>query len=302
MIFSIRDDDTNFFTKPADLEEAYSEIWDICPITLFIVPYMMGNWKKWIVQRYHNYDQVNLADYKNDDKIFPIGDNEVLVSYLKNKIKEGRIDIGIHGINHKNIDDESPVIESNRGENAEFFTTQDFSDKLKDAKAYLENLFDMEIKVFSPPQNLINSNGVDAVYKSGLSIVQNRNRKEVFKNVNEIGIINTIKILRYSILKIIFKKKQKRFPKELFFRGNYVIEHYPFQPKTKMYDLKRDAFLANKNNDIFVLSTHYYALQQSFDSSSNMKRDLLELLLELVDKSNVKFMGVNELIKLKSVK
>jgi len=297
MIFSIRDDDTNYFTSPSDLEEAYSSIWEICPVTLFLVPYIKGNWKYWVRERYFNYKNLDFDEYKNDNKIYPIGENKDLVDFLKNKIKQGQVELGIHGIHHKNLEKNLPQIKSNRVENAEFLTHQNLTQKLAEAKKYLENIFEQTISVFSPPQNLINSNGANAIKKCNLSIVRNRATKKVFQNFHEIGIENSIKILNHSIQKSFFKNSSNQYPNLLKINNTIEIPHYPFQPLTNLNDLKKNLKMIKRNNGIFVISTHYYALQKSFDPNLNMKSELLTLIKELNDDEGISFVGLNSLVK-----
>jgi len=299
MIFSIRDDDTNFFTTPEDLEEAYSDIWDICPITIFIIPFVMGNWRFWIKERYFNYDKLNKSKYKYDKKIYPIGENVELINFLKKKIKEGKLEIGIHGVNHKNTDEQFLKSTHGRIENAEFFTNQDFTNKLKNSKSYLEKLFNQKIRVFSPPQNLINSKGYESVINCNLSIVKNRNSKNIYHNISEIGVLNAFKITYHSFKKKFFKNIPKQYSKIIELTNNFEFPHYPYQPNTKIIDLENQIKYTNSVNGLFVLSTHYYVLQKTFDQKSNMRNDLLVILRNLQKSSNCNFSGISSIIKLK---
>ena len=48
MKFVIRDDDLNFFFDPIDIEKNFRDIWDICPISMSVIPFVKGDWKKQI--------------------------------------------------------------------------------------------------------------------------------------------------------------------------------------------------------------------------------------------------------------
>ncbi len=297
MKFAIRDDDTNYFTTPRDLEEAYSSIWDICPITLFLVPYMKGDWKYWVRERYFYYESLDFNKYWDDNKIYPIGENKELVHFLKNKINEGKVELGIHGIHHRNSERYLPEVKSNRVENAEFFTQQNLSHKLLEAKDYLENVFKQNISVFSPPQNLVSSKGAKAVKNCNLSIIRNREKKRIILNIYEIGFSNTVKILSHGIQKSFFKNTSDHYP-HILKKGNTVeITHYSFHPATNLKNLKRNIYMINKQEGVFVLSTHYYALQQSFDSNLSMRSDLLNIVKELDNNKGIYFCGLDSLVK-----
>src|SRR3989344_5257986 len=90
MKFAIRDDDTNFFTKPKELEHIFNRIWNRCPISLAVVPF-------------HSCTKTNQIPkkYWSGNKLFPIDKNNQLIKFLKQKIKEEKIDILLHGYNHK---------------------------------------------------------------------------------------------------------------------------------------------------------------------------------------------------------
>ena len=52
VVFSIRDDDTCYFTTPRELESCYGRIWDICPVSLSVVPFQAST-KSGAVPREH---------------------------------------------------------------------------------------------------------------------------------------------------------------------------------------------------------------------------------------------------------
>jgi len=90
MRFALVDHDTNYFTKPAQLESVYGEIWGKIPISLSVVPFHACTKSGAIPQ-----------EYWQGDRIFPIGENKKLVEFLKRKIDENKISILMHGCNDK---------------------------------------------------------------------------------------------------------------------------------------------------------------------------------------------------------
>ena len=148
MKFAIRDDDTNFFTKPKELEHIFNRIWNRCPISLAVVPF-------------HSCTKTNQIPkkYWSGNKLFPIDKNNQLIKFLKQKIKEEKIDILLHGYNHK--------IETN---GFEFELIKEPYNKIMEGKNYLEELFDVKISVFVPPNNSISSKSVKALRKAKLNI------------------------------------------------------------------------------------------------------------------------------------
>ena len=70
MKFALRDDDVNFFTRPAQLERAYGAYWDRLPVSLAMVPFHASTRSKAIPPE----------RWEGDDE-FPLEDNAALVEF-----------------------------------------------------------------------------------------------------------------------------------------------------------------------------------------------------------------------------
>ena len=82
----IRDDDCNFFTRPEDLEHVYRSISDF-PVTFAVVPEVTDVYG-------------GCPDTMNNTIPRSVGENKELVTYLKQKLEEGKCDIALHGVYH----------------------------------------------------------------------------------------------------------------------------------------------------------------------------------------------------------
>jgi len=149
MRFALVDHDTNYFTKPEQLENVYEKIWDKIPICLSIVPFHACTKSGAIPQ-----------EYWQGDRIFPIGENKKLVEFLKSKISENKISILMHGYSHKNYEN-----------GYEFEVGDRLYEKVKEGKKYLEETFGVEIKTFAPPHNSLSKEGMKAVIANKLNIL-----------------------------------------------------------------------------------------------------------------------------------
>ena len=156
MKFIIRDDDVSYHFQPVQLSAWYEGIIEICPVSICIPPFIKGNFFDGIYRLDHNIKrgrEVWLAD-----ESYKIGDNKELVEYLKNLIAKGKVSIGLHGIRHRNEEERSKTpMKGNYITGAEFYTDIDYTDYLHEAKEYLENLFNIKVNYFSPPQNLVST-------------------------------------------------------------------------------------------------------------------------------------------------
>jgi hypothetical protein len=143
MRFAIRDDDTNYFTQPEHLERVYSEVWETCPVTLSVVPFQACT-PSGAVPREH----------WQGEQTFPIGENEALVEFLRERIAKGQVSISQHGFSHRDYPG-----------GYEFEAGDDLARKICEGKQYLEDLFGVEVTVFVPPHNALSKRGWEAALR-----------------------------------------------------------------------------------------------------------------------------------------
>ena len=148
----IRDDDCNFFTRPEDLERVYSSISEF-PITFAVVPEVTDV-------------QGGCPETMNNTTPRLIGENKELVSYLKEKLVEGKCDIALHGISHGyKFDKQGRKVPEMIWRNAD----EELQNKIGQCKKYLEETFGYPIICFVAPSNKILKEGIKAVYNNGMN-------------------------------------------------------------------------------------------------------------------------------------
>lgn len=148
LYFCIRDDDTSFFTSPEDLERAYGEVTKHGPVSLAIIPFCRAGMSRGLP-----------SAYRERWSIHPLAENRALVEYLRQGIAAGRYEAMLHGYHH----DEH----QNR---REFLEGSDLERKVRQGKKYLEETLGTVIRVFVPPHNAINKNGLKAITTAGLHL------------------------------------------------------------------------------------------------------------------------------------
>lgn len=148
MYFCIRDDDTNFFTTPDDLEHAYGEISQLGPVSLAIIPFCRPGTNKAVPEH-----------VQNRLSIHPLHKNRSLVEYLRSGISKGRFEAMLHGFYH---DEEHGQPEFAQGSDLVF--------RITEGRKYLEDLLNTNIRVFVPPHNVIGAEGLCAIAKEGLHL------------------------------------------------------------------------------------------------------------------------------------
>lgn len=297
MKFALRDDDLNYFFRPLDIENNYKEIWDICPVSMSVVPFIKGNWPKYIIEAAEkgpgNFSQEEIEIIINDNKVYPIGDNSELVDFICEKIKENKIHLTFHSIHHRNEDNIIPHFKRNYGIGAEFYTSRDLSEPLADAIKYVENTFNQPIKVFTPPQNLLNLNGIKAIRKNNLAICGGFPR---LKNLSTLKLFGLTNYLNYVFFK--FKHNFKAYPFVITNEEYKIVGHHSLQPGSNIEEL----YLAFENNyklnGSFVVSTHSYGFNVKMkNSNKTMGETLKEFILFVSKKSNIQFVKLNQIFE-----
>ena len=294
MRFAIRDDDTNFFTQPEDLVRCYEDIWDDYPPTLSLISKVKGNWLHWVHTIYKQKQNTDWDAWTQDDAIYPIEQNAELVYFLKTMARVGKLDIAFHAIHHRN---EDPVLPEGMSNNyvrgAEFFTTRDLTEEIKQEVTHLNNLLGTEITVFTPPQNLLSDKGYKAVIDAGLNICGG-GLSFLKKEKDLQGLVTLAKQLSFKVL-----HRESDYPKVLNFSNHKeVAYHYPLQPTTRLDSLIYDFDMVRKYDGDFVLSTHYveFDYPMVYDETITMKKILVDFL-DYVSRYKVKKMSLSKMLQ-----
>lgn len=145
----IRDDDLSYYAEPWHLEKVYSRIWDKCPICFSTVPFI-----------FPGHASTHLRD-KHKKRLQPIGENKSLVGYLKEKMKERKVVLTLHGYSHK---DYGKTHEYERKDYKKLYK------EVKEGKEYLEKVFNIKIKTFVAPHDRFSKAAIKAIEANGLNI------------------------------------------------------------------------------------------------------------------------------------
>jgi hypothetical protein len=294
MRLAIRDDDTNFFTSPGELQACYSEIWDELPPTLCVITKVKGAWNEWVHRIYREKQGTNWDAWTADNTAHPIEHNEELVRFLAVKVAEGKLDIGYHAKYHRNEDPVAPEQKDNnyvRG--AEYYTSRDLKGDIIAECALLEKLFGKKVTVFTPPQNLLSPKGYEAVTRAGLNIcgggIPFYQKEKTIAGLLNIGRIAAFKALH----------RGADYPYVLrYSRHSEVTYHYPLQPTTKLETLTRAFDMVRKYDGDFVLSTHYveFGYPMTYDSKLTMK-DVLFQFLDYTNRYKLEKMSLSQMLE-----
>ncbi|OYP50547.1 hypothetical protein CIK97_05905 [Prevotella sp. P3-120] len=291
MKFILRDDDINYHYSAEQLAKWYDGITDICPVSICIPAFIKGDFFKW-VEIFESHTPYDENEWLKTGVPYKLGDNKELVKYIKGLIENGKATISMHGIHHRNEEMDMPPVANNFIRGAEFYTNNDYTSKLKEAKEYLENLFKVKICSFSPPQNMINLNGLRAIRNNHLSLCADliRSPRMPKTMVEFYGLAGTIKILYYRFA------LGHQYPYIIHHKGIDLIGHCRLQPGNNYDEIINSFNYCYKKNGVFVLSTHSYGFDtQMADGSGTMKETLMRVLNVVKQYPNIEYTTLNDI-------
>lgn len=253
--FAIRDDDVNHFTRPEEVENAYADLPDEIPVSLAVVPYQGGT-ETPAIPRSH----------WDSDEEFPLGENSNLVKYLRRGVKSGRFGIMQHGYDHVK-----------RSDGPEFVAAKNPDERIHKGRDHLEEVLDVDIEIFVPPNNSYSEKSLKLVKKAGLHTFY---YPTPFNRPNSWDVLSTVAEDLY------FKYRHKtggpaKFAKDAYRfwqRGDRSV-FMPVRPVpytlqggqevnavtlTRSGDpgkVKRQMEIADRYNGVFCLAVHYHSFK-----------------------------------------
>ncbi len=246
MRFAIRDDDISYFTEPDQLEKVYSGIWEKCPISLAVIPFLHGS---------ANF----VPDAHKNDRVYPIGENKSLIRFIRKKINEGRVSVMLHGYSHRR---------DSAGH--EFEHDSNLREKIREGKQYLEGLFDTQIRCFVAPNHAFSKEGMLAVSSNGLDIV---GAPSVKARPKVIGLRHMTNMIRLSVFRAM--NKGVKYHCALSYGSHRELYCYGIVPSTGFDELRKGLEFSQKKDGVFCVAVH----------SNNMTDSMLSLLRQVFTKS-----------------
>jgi len=270
MRVAIRDDDTCFFTAPESLERVYADVWDRAPICLAVVPFAIGNQRAGIPERHWS-----------DGIAHALEGNAPLVTLLKSLVAAGRATIALHGYTHQDFPD-----------GFEFEAAPDLTRRVREGRAYLEDLLGTRISIFVPPHNALSRAGLAAVRGEHLNLLGSflsfhpRHRAWEWRTP-----INAWHVSRYRARTGRAKADRLIFPHALRYGRHAEFGCYGLVPGTTLDELVRGFDEARRAGGDFCLATHYWEVD------SGLKRVMRGLLDYAAAQPGVEFVAAEALFQ-----
>jgi hypothetical protein len=259
--FAIRDDDTSFFTDPEELEVVYGYYWGQIPISLAVIPFAVP---------FHK--ERSLRSGWQISKPMPLGENQQLVTYLREKIRRGHVEILLHGFTH-----EYRYINGRWVGEFKWKSYEQMRWETRYGKRYLEELLGCSIRVFVPPSNIISADGVRAIVEAGLDL------SGIMGRWGDRPI--SVQYIRAYLKRWMYRLRYGfPYPWPLEFDGHRELVAYALTPQANENRLMAALEHAIRVGAPFVVATHYWEF-----SRAPMMHNVLARLIERAKTANVQF-------------
>lgn len=271
MDFSIRDDDTSFFTPPELLEAAYGDVWNHAPVSLAVVPFQ-GRTRTEGIPRTH---------WESGTDVFPLGHNGPLVAMLRTLIDRGRVAVLLHGYSHVDLPS-----------GHEFEAGADLEQKVGHGRRYLEGLFFRPVTAFVPPHNAFSARGHAAVVAQRLNIVQIvpfRGRRAWLASRAPVVLRNAIRVAWARA------RWRQPYPHVLDFGTHREVAFVPLTPASDPGALLRRLEFCQARGGVFVVATHHWELNRSTRAGPTLKA-VLHRLVDRGEALGARFRRVDDLL------
>lgn len=272
--FSIRDDDTCYFTRPEQLEANYHAVWGKCPISVSVVPFHACTRSGPLP-----------AEFWQGDDVFPVGDNQDLVEFLREKIAQNHVYLTMHGYSHKD-----------EADGFEFEAGQDLERKVAEGKRYLEQVFGVPIKVFVPPHNALSCEGFKAVVNNGLNLCGSAGARVQPFNWAAV---------RYALLRRWWRwVLGGEYPFPCRYGTHVELGYQSLTPLVSLSALRKALAFVRKWQGWFCLATHYweFGAKQQTGEDKTMGEVFQEFWTEVSTLPDVHFTGLGSMESVFNIK
>lgn len=273
MLINVRDDDTNYFTKPDELIRAYGDYLGTIPITLACTPFVSSH--SFIMDaldgdRTRQYEKLKSIEERMSasciaemNRLYPLGENKNLTELLRSLVKKEKLEIGLHGYSHRFYPDGAEF----EGNHVNLFN-------VRDGKRYLEELLACEVDFFIPPSNKIDVRGLSFLRRSNVKLLTS-------------GVVDCSSILEYFLIYGLYVLRnplslgefvQGKLPVSVArFNGVDYLRSCTFKLEDD-YDSFMSRYRKKMLSDGFLsIATHYTTLSSNYDYRDRFF-DLIERL------------------------
>jgi predicted deacetylase len=239
----IRDDDTSYFTPFEKLEAIYGALWaQNLPVCLAVIPSLRCD-----VRVLHRegapYDPSIPPDYRGNPDTHLITENRSLCAFLNSKIRQGLVEICLHGYTHAYHE----------------FASRDsdlLAAKVRDGLTLLREAFPAaNIRTFIAPYDVMSPEAIRVVLDAGLSLCTASANLRRSAEVPHLPPYAATRLSEGTRL--------------------FTCDEYLFHHRDRAESCLANACARLQSADFFILSNHYWSFFHDWRSAST-RSDLLK--------------------------
>lgn len=270
MKFVIRDDDTCGFTSPGEILACYESLWSDIPVSLSVTPFRVpGN------------DRNAPPLYKGSMEALPLERNKELVDFIREGTERGRLDITLHGYHHWRC----------RGL-PEFVAGDGLQEKASKGKSYLNDLLNVDIRTFVPPNNSISRNGLSAIIEAGMNLA---GTARLWSPASRRVTVRSL--AKYPSVWWHQHVRGRHYPFVLDLGDHEEVSCHTVGPRSLFGLLRKELDYCYQLDGVFVLATHYHAFERQTQDGYTVGKVVNELVDTAAGFPGVEFVGLNAIWK-----
>ncbi len=268
MKFALRDDDTCYFTAPADLERVYGDVWTRVPIAVATVPFAIG-------YRRHGIPE---SEWQSGRR-WPLEQNREIVAFLRERAASGLLTIALHGYTHEDF-----------ATGSEFQAAPDPERRMLEGRGYLEHLLGTPVRLFVPPHNALSKRALAALGRAGLNVLGSfLSFRPAYRPWDAATLTNWWRIHRFRQATGRTRRDRFIYPHPLRYRRHAEFGCHGLIPTTSYDEIVAGIQEARRFGGDFCLATHHWEIDAS------LKRLLMRILDYAASLPDVRFVKAEEL-------
>jgi hypothetical protein len=240
--FIVRDDDLCAYATAQEVRDVYAELIGRIKVTFAVVPFIDPRGNSFCEGR-----GVVSA---------PISTNPELCDLLRNWAREGKAEIAMHGVTHR--DDQGPEFARNE------------APRIAPAAEYLASVFQTPPVTFVPPHNSFSKPGYLAVRASGMSVLGSIPFNFSTRPLSDLSPSAFLRRRTYFFR----AGTGARYPFPVVVNGHAELSCYGFLKAHGIDDLRRALSFVAEAKGYLAIATHWWELRDN----PHLKRALIDFL------------------------
>jgi len=252
-------------TRPEELEDCWSGIWDQVPIGFSVTPFRVPGSSETVPER-----------YRGSEEVMPLDGNKEMVACLRDLVGSGRAYIAMHGYHHTNPEGQP-----------EYVAADNLEEKTREGRRYLETLLGCEIRTFVPPNNGLGMEGFQAVARAGMNVINNQPYARMLGFPTSPSA--AVDFLAGAWTALVRRTGRRSLYSIQSFSGFMQAPYQTVGPSTDLDALERAFATCLEEDGTFILATHYHAFGRCLPGGERVGDVVLRFVDRALSMGHVEF-------------